>query len=194
MKNDLNIPIILGTAREGCSTVDVFSFVSDYLTDSVDAASFPTVRTEDYLFGRTYEAWNEHDEVPEIAEWQEMAQAADGFIIVVPEYNHSFPGELKILLDAAFEEYFDKPVMLVGVSGGSFGGTRVVEHIKPTLIELGMKPTGHAVYFSDVGTAFDEAGEPTEETVNAYEERLDEAVSPLITYARKLQEVRDETA
>lgn len=192
MDDNLNIPIILGTARQGCSTVDAFAFVQNYLNDSVATASFPAVRVGDYLLGRTYEAWNEHPEVPEIAEWQEIAQAADGFIFVVPEYNHSYPGELKILLDAAFEEYFDKPVMLVGVSGGSFGGSRVVEHIKPTLIELGMKPTGHAVYFSDVGTAFDDAGDPTAETADAYEERLDEAVLPLVTYARQLQEVREE--
>lgn len=190
-ENNLTIPIVLGTARDGRHSKNIFSFVSAHLVDTYEEASFPEVPLAEYQLGRTYEAWNEHEDIPEIGKWRKLAEEADGYIIVLPEYNHGYPGELKILLDAAFQEYFDKPVMLVGVSSGSFGGSRVVEHIKPVLIELGMKPTGHAVYFSDVGDIFGEDGEASEEDAEVYTERLDKAMEPLLSYARQLREIRE---
>jgi|AntDeeMinimDraft_6_1070357.scaffolds.fasta_scaffold08061_3 NAD(P)H-dependent FMN reductase len=197
MKNPLNISIILGTARAGNASGDVWRFVVDYLQNSETEADFQPVDVADYLFSRTYEAWNDHDDVAGIADWKKIADAADGFIIVVPEYNHGYPGELKILLDAAFREYFDKPVLLVGVSAGGFGGARVVELIKPTLLELGMTPMGRAVYVSKVGEVFSETGEITTEGRERYSQQLEEAIAPLLRYAqafRGLRAAKDEDA
>ena len=47
---------------------------------------------------------------------------ADGVIIVSPEYNHSFPGLLKHVLDSCLSEYIHKAVGIVGVSAGAFAG------------------------------------------------------------------------
>jgi len=187
---DLNIPIILGTARENRSSEPVAEFVVDYLKQSTDV-SVELVDVRDYLFGQTYEAWNEHDDVPKIADWKEIAEDADGFIIVTPEYNHGYPGELKILLDAAFEEYFDKPVGLVGVSAGGFGGTRVVEHIKPVLNELGMTVAGNAAYISNIGDKLDDANKITSDAREGLENQIDEVVQELTRYGHSLQDMRE---
>ncbi|WP_432825647.1 NADPH-dependent FMN reductase [Dactylosporangium sp. CA-092794] len=52
--------------------------------------------------------------------------AADAFVIVTPEYNHSFPGTLKNAIDLAREEWFAKPIAFVSY-GGMAGGLRAVE-------------------------------------------------------------------
>jgi NAD(P)H-dependent FMN reductase len=60
---------------------------------------------------------------------------ADGFVVVTPEYNHSYPGELKIFIDAHREEWKRKPVTFVSY-GGMSGGLRAVEHLRAVFAEL----------------------------------------------------------
>ncbi len=51
-------------------------------------------------------------------------KAADAFIIVSGEYNHSIPPALSNLLDHFLEEYFWRPSAIVCYSAGGFGGVR----------------------------------------------------------------------
>lgn len=61
---------------------------------------------------------------------QEMVSKTDKFIFIIPEYNGSFPGVLKIFIDACTfpESFFGKKAALVGVSSGKYGNIRGVEH------------------------------------------------------------------
>jgi chromate reductase len=68
-------------------------------------------------------------------------EAADGVLIVTPEYNRSIPGVLKNAIDwasrPAFQSVFaGKPVLVVSTSGGALGGVRAQGHLK--LILAGM--------------------------------------------------------
>src|SRR5205823_5829377 len=63
---------------------------------------------------------------------------ADGLILVVPEYNHRFPGLLKHVLDTNLKEYIHKAVGVCGVSAGPFGGARMIQSLVPVLRELGL--------------------------------------------------------
>ncbi|HEY9312875.1 NAD(P)H-dependent oxidoreductase [Williamsia sp.] len=65
----------------------------------------------------------------------ESLASADGFIVVTPEYNHSYPGELKILIDAHRTEWKHKPVTFVSY-GGMSGGLRAVEHLRTVFAEV----------------------------------------------------------
>lgn len=63
---------------------------------------------------------------------------SDGIIIVTPEYNYSVPGVLKNALDWASRPGYnsvlkDKPVLIVSVSAGLFGGVRAQAHLKNVL-------------------------------------------------------------
>lgn len=64
--------------------------------------------------------------------------AADGLVIVTPEYNYSIPGLLKNAIDWASRPAYksvlkDKPVFIASVSGGALGGVRAQAHLKYVL-------------------------------------------------------------
>lgn len=64
--------------------------------------------------------------------WVEKILTADGLLIVVPEYNGSFPGILKYFIDLLpFPESFeDRPVCFIGLASGTWGALRAVEHLQ----------------------------------------------------------------
>jgi chromate reductase len=64
--------------------------------------------------------------------FQERVLAACGLHLVIPEYNGSFPGALKLFIDMLkFPESFEgKPVAYVGVAAGQWGGLRAVEQLQ----------------------------------------------------------------
>jgi NAD(P)H-dependent FMN reductase len=70
----------------------------------------------------------------------------------VPEYNHSFPGLLKHVLDTNLKEYIHKAVGVCGVSAGPFGGARMIESLLPVLRELGLVTIFWDVYFGTAGS------------------------------------------
>ncbi len=62
---------------------------------------------------------------------QNKITASSKFILVVPEYNGSFPGVLKTFIDACKfpESFYGKKVALVGLSSGKYGNVRGIEHL-----------------------------------------------------------------
>lgn len=65
------------------------------------------------------------------APFQEPVLAADGLVVVTPEYNGGFPGVLKLWIDhLPFPESFElRPVCFVGLSAGRWGALRPVEQL-----------------------------------------------------------------
>ncbi|MHB9019525.1 MAG: NADPH-dependent FMN reductase [Minisyncoccota bacterium] len=156
------IPIILGTAREGRESEKVAKFVLaetqkyGFETELIDIKNYATPATQTLKE-------NIKNELSSIL------KKANGLIIVSPEYNHGYPGELKIFLDNFYQEYFYKPLAICGVSAGSLGGARMVEQLRLVSIELHMIPIREAVYFSSVKNIFDEKENIKD---NSYKERL----------------------
>ena len=116
---------------------------------------------------------------------------ADGLVIVTPEYNHSFPGLLKHILDSCLKEYIHKPAGIVGVSAGPFGGVRVIQDFLPVLRELGLVNIFWDVNFGNVGKVFDESGNLLDQ---AFVGRSDKFLNELIWMAKTLRHGRDNIA
>ncbi len=70
--------------------------------------------------------------------------AVDGFIVVTPEYNHSFPAALKNAIDWHMSEWARKPVAFVSYGAGS-GGIRAVEQLRLVFAELSAATTRTSV-------------------------------------------------
>lgn len=181
----LFIPILLGTAREGRRTENAARFVlaetqkrPEIETELVDVRDFRMPATDN------------SEASPTALRWKEKMARADGLIIVSPEYNHGYPGELKMMLDLAYECYARKPLGICG-TGGMLGGGRMVEQLRLIAIELKMVPIPAAIYFTRIKERFDEKGAITD---SAYHERAQKFLDEFIWYAKALKAGRESIA
>jgi NAD(P)H-dependent FMN reductase len=177
------IPIILGTAREGRESEKVARFMLEKALEFGLNSEIIDVR--DYRLPAT-----DNTKTSAVAiRLRDLVLRADGLVIVSPEYNHGYPGELKMMLDMLYEEYFGKPVGICGVSSGVFGGARMIEHLIATCVRFHMLPTGEVLYFPRVQDLFDESGAMKKET---YHRRADKFLAVLAEYAEALRRGKDD--
>jgi NAD(P)H-dependent FMN reductase len=114
-------------------------------------------------------------------------KAADGFIVVSGEYNHSIPPALSNLLDHFLEEYFWRPSAIVCYSGGAFGGVRSAMQLRAMLCELGTPSIPSLLPVPRVQDAFSEDGQPVDE---AWHRRAGRFLDEFEWYARALKAAR----
>lgn len=94
----------------------------------------------------------------------EMQQIADEFIIhsekivfIIPEYNGSYPGILKVFIDGMKPEWFkNKKAAIVGMSTGRAGNLRGMDHLTDILMYLGMHVMNNRLPVSRFHTLLDE--------------------------------------
>jgi NAD(P)H-dependent FMN reductase len=177
------IPIILGTPRRGRLTEPAANFVFDEVSKRGD------IETELIDIRKIPLTMDDAGEALKDSQFSATVTRADGLILVVPEYNHSFPGLLKHVLDTNLKEYIHKAVGVCGVSAGPFGGARMIESLVPVLRELGLVTIFWDVYFSTAGKLFDPAtGKITDP---AYTSRVEKFLNELVWMARALRHARE---
>src|SRR4051812_25688895 len=75
-----------------------------------------------------------------VAAWAAAVRAADGVIIVSPEYNWTIPGGLKNAIDWASrmkeDPFKGKPVAIQSCAGGLLGGARMQYHLRQMLTSI----------------------------------------------------------
>ena len=179
----LNIPVILGTSRKGRASVHAARLLADLLnrragvcSSVIDIASLPL-------------PVDDAGEAIKQAVYSEAISAADGLVIVAPEYNHSFPGLLKHTLDSCLNEYIHKAVGLVGVSAGPFAGVRVVQSLLPVMRELGLVTIFWDINIGQVGKVFAEDGRLLDD---AFVRRSDRFIRELIWMSKVLRYGREQ--
>ncbi|MCZ7435211.1 NAD(P)H-dependent oxidoreductase [Micromonospora sp. WMMC241] len=83
--------------------------------------------------------------------------SADAFVVVTPEYNHSFPAALKNAIDWHHREWVAKPVGFVSYGAGS-GGIRAVEQLRLVFAELHATTTRSGVVLTAPWDRLDQQG------------------------------------
>ncbi|MBI2053188.1 MAG: NAD(P)H-dependent oxidoreductase, partial [Candidatus Sungbacteria bacterium] len=116
----LFIPVILGTGREGRRTEPAARFVHGLVAPRPDVETV-LLDVRDFRMPAT----DDREETPMVQKYRAIIGRADALVIVTPEYNHGYPGELKMMLDMAYGEYKHKPVA-VCATGGGMGGVRMM--------------------------------------------------------------------
>ena len=183
-KDKLFIPILLGTNRKDRQSEHVAKWVFGKLRerDEIETRFFDV---RDFRLPPDNYGTEIGGDFPE---WRDAIVKADGLVIVTPEYNHSYPGSLKSVLDLLLKEYIHKAVAFVGVSAGPWGGTRVIEAMVPMARELGLAVTFSDLNFPTVKSKFDDNGNLLDD---AYEKRATGFLDELVWMATTLRWGRD---
>jgi NAD(P)H-dependent FMN reductase len=174
----IKIAIIEGTVRKGRQSIKVGKLIEKV---SRDVEGVETVLVDPLDFQFPFDGNEEYAKDPK---YTEITETSDAFFIVVPEYNHSFPGSLKRMLDSELGNYIHKPVTFASVSAGPWGGVRAVEALLGPVREMGMVATFSNLNFPNVGELFDEDGELTDEK---YIDRIKNSFEELIWMTKCMQ-------
>jgi NAD(P)H-dependent FMN reductase len=105
---------------------------------------------------------------------------AQKFIIIMPEYNGSFPGILKLMIDNSDikKVWQHKKVLLTGVSTGRAGNLRGMEHLTGVLLYMKVLVHPNRLPISIVDQLMNEQGRFTDEnTLTAIQTQLNEFVN-----------------
>lgn len=97
-------------------------------------------------------------------------EEADAFVVVTPEYNHSYPASLKAAIDWHFTQWTAKPVAFVSY-GGAAGGRHAVLHLENVLTELHAVTVRDGLAFPNYFTAWQD-GEPLDPGAPGYAKTL----------------------
>jgi len=180
MSQNLFIPVILRTIREGRQSKKVANFVFENLQKRENLES---VLVDPKDFDIPFEGGKNQ-------KYSEITAKADGFIFINPEYNHSFPASLKNLVDSELANYNHKAVAFVGVSAGPWGGTRGIQSMVQWVRELGLVATAIDLEIPFVQKVFDDDGVLLDQN---YIRRFNKTLEELIWMARTLKEGRLKT-
>jgi NAD(P)H-dependent FMN reductase len=179
----LSIPVILGTCRKSRLSANVARVFVDLLNQRAGVTS------ELIDVSQLRLPVDDAGEAIKDERFASAMNAADGLVIVAPEYNHSFPGLLKHVLDSCLQEYVHKAVGLVGVSSGPFAGTRVVQSLLPVMRELGLVTIFWDGNIGQVGKMFDDSGRLLDDAIVR---RSDKFIRELIWMAKCLRHGREQ--
>lgn len=135
----LSIGVILGSSRPNRSGEAVAQWFMEQ-TKNFKEATFTFIDLKDVnlpMFDETtpplmHQYANDHTKA-----WAEKIASFDAFIVVTPEYNHSFPAVLKNAFDYVNLEWNKKAIGFVSY-GATSGGLRAVEQLRLVAVELQM--------------------------------------------------------
>ena len=181
----MNIVVLVGSVRSDRQGIKAARFVERSL-----AARGHDVRVVDPvvlqlpLLDRMYKEYPKGTAPAVLEMLATCYRAADAFVVVSGEYNHSIPPALSNLLDHFLEEYFWRPSAIVSYSSGAFGGVRAAMQLRAMLCELGMPSISSLFPIPRIQTAIDGDGAALDRAV---EQRFDRYASELEWYAEALR-------
>ncbi len=103
---------------------------------------------------------------------------AKKFIFILPEYNGTFPGVLKAMIDNTdiAKVWYHKKALLTGISTGRAGNLRGIDHLAAALHYLKMNVHYNKLPVSLIDKVMDDKGRLNDETLKVINEQLDEFI------------------
>ena len=125
----MNIVVVCGTNREGALSRLLAQEVAEsyrqqgQTVDLLDMNELPA----EALLGTAYK-----DQSDKVKNLVDRFLASDGAVFVIPEYNGSYPGVVKLFVDMLpYPQGFEsRPCAFLGLAAGQFKGLRAVEHFQ----------------------------------------------------------------
>lgn len=151
--------IISGTNRAGSNTFKVAKEYQRFLKQKGIAATILSLEGINLLL---------RDKAFEKIE-NEIVIPTEKFLFIIPEYNGSYPGALKLLFDTGKSHsiWWHKKALLTGVSTGRAGNVRGMEHLAAVLNHLKITVYPNMLPVSGVDTLMDVSGKFTDATTIA---------------------------
>ncbi|SCG61175.1 NADPH-dependent FMN reductase [Micromonospora humi] len=160
----LRLAVIIGSTREG----RVGDRIGRWFAAQARGRAGLVVQELD-LAGYAFPTALPAEPTPAMREFVGQVAAAEAFVVVTPEYNHSFPASLKQAIDFAYDEWQAKPVGFVSYGCRSVG-LHAVDQLRTVFTAL------HAMTVRDTVGVDLLDGEPT----GHGEERLRQDVRVLL--------------
>ncbi len=176
------IGIISGTNRPGSNTQKVAAHIEVIYRNLgvthhvLDLAALPPE-----IFAPTSYA----EKPAGFAQFTDVILAADGLVVVTPEYNGGIPGVLKYFIDMLpFPESFERrPVCFVGLANGMWGALRPVEQLQAIFGHRSAFIYPERVFMPGIGKLLDASGKFTNPDIPT---RLEKQASGFVDFMEKL--------
>jgi NAD(P)H-dependent FMN reductase len=184
----VRVAVIVGSVREGRFGPVVADWLAGVAGDhgGFEADVVDLAETDLPMVLPAFGAVPAASVVAEVAKVTPRLEAADAFVVVTPEYNHSYPASLKNAIDWHRTEWTAKPVAFVSY-GGMSGGLRAVEHLRAVFAELHAVTIRETVSFHGAHARFGADGQPTDEAAAVAAKAM---LDQLSWWARSLAEAR----
>ena len=111
---------------------------------------------------------------------QDIITQTDKFIFIIPEYNGSFPGVLKVFIDACDfpASFYEKKTALVGVSAGKYGNIRGIDHFTGVCHYINLHVMPLKLHIANIKTELDENGDFfKEDTLRFTDEQIEKFIA-----------------
>lgn len=186
MADPITVAVLAGTTRVQRESIKAARYIADF-GRGLSGVDIIFVDPVDFEF-----PGDGNDPEGKDPRYTAIVDKADAFFIITPEYNHSFPGSLKRMLDSELELYNHKPVAFAGASSGNWGGVRAVESLLTAVRETGLVAMSWDVYFPRVQDIFDDQGTIKPEQKERYDRNIGKLYDELLWFARMLKQAREE--
>lgn len=173
----LRVVVLIGSTREGRVGDEVGRWFIGQAALRTDVEPV-VLDLADFEFPSRYPG----EPTPQMALFTAEIGRAEGFVVVTPEYNRSFPASLKQAIDYAYDEWRAKPVGFVSY-GCRSEGMYAVEHLRSVFTEL------HTVTMRD-GVGFDLLAARSDTFLDTAEQAARAMLDQLVWWGLALREAR----
>lgn len=180
----MNVTILLGSIRNGRQS----HLIAHYLKEQFQhrGISIELIDLMETPLPLMEERMGHHPQLPlEVQLVSERLHQADGLIFISPEYHGSFSGVLKNAVDYFWNEFRKKPIGVVSISAGKFGGITASSQLQQLVLSVGGFPMPTKLLVPEVHLVFD----PNEQVYQAsFVQAADRFLKEYVWFAEAITE------